>query len=116
MHRLLTRPMAAVATVFLTATAVIAQARERGDEYFGHMWGDGHMWGGGYGMGYGIFGGLMMVLLLVIIVVFVVIAMRWRIEPGAKKQSSAIEILQERLAKGEIDPKEYADRRKALEG
>ncbi|SPH24691.1 hypothetical protein DEA8626_03727 [Defluviimonas aquaemixtae] len=73
------------------------------------------MWGSGYGMGYGLFGGLMMVLFWVILLALVVIAVRWWMDQGAGKRSSALDILQERLAKGEIDPKEYAERKKALE-
>ncbi|OYX41975.1 MAG: hypothetical protein B7Z02_13930 [Rhodobacterales bacterium 32-67-9] len=73
------------------------------------------MWGGGYGMGYGLFGGLMMVLFWVILIALVVIAVRWWTDQGSGKRSSAIDILQERLARGEIDAKEYAERKKALE-
>ncbi|WP_264773749.1 SHOCT domain-containing protein [Defluviimonas salinarum] len=66
-------------------------------------------------MGYGLFGGLMMILFSVILIALVVIAVRWWMEQSPGKRSSALEILQERLAKGEIDAKEYAERKKALE-
>lgn len=112
MNDMLIRSMVAAGAFFPMANAATAQARERGEEYYGHMWGDGHMWGGGYG----IFGGLMMVLFWVILIALVVIAVRWWMEQGSGKRSSALEILQERLAKGEIDSKEYAERKKALEG
>ncbi len=115
MRDMTTRALAAAVAVLATARIASAQERERGGDFYGHMWGDGHMWGGGYGMGYGLFGGLMMVLLWVIIIGLIVIAVRWWTEQGTAKRSSALDILQERLAKGEIDPKEYAERKKALE-
>lgn len=100
---------AAVAAFLSTAKMAVAQDPGRGDGYYGHMW------GGGYGMGYGLFGGLMMVLVWVILIALVVIAVRWWTEQSSGKRSSAIDILQERLARGEIDAKEYAERKKALE-
>ncbi len=116
MNDMLIRTVVAAGAFFSMANAATAQARERGEDYFGHMWGNGHMSGSGYGMGYGIFGGLMMVLFWVVLIALVVIAVRWWMEQGSGKRSSALEILQERLAKGEIDSKEYAERKKALEG
>ncbi len=110
-----TRDLAAAVAVLAMARTASAQEGGRGDDFYGHMWGDGHMWGGGYGMGYGLVGGLMMVLFWVILIGLIVIAVRWWTEQGSSKRSSALEILQERLAKGEIDPKEYAERKKALD-
>lgn len=115
MREMTTIPFAAAVAVLATAGMASAQGRGEADGFYGHMWGDGHMWGGGYGMGYGLFGGLMMVLFWVILIGLIVIAVRWWMEQGSGKRSSALEILQERLARGEIDPKEYAERKKALE-
>jgi putative membrane protein len=108
------KPLAAVAVFHGMAGPLLAQA-SGGNEPYGRMWGGGHMWDGGYGMGYGFFGGLMMVLFWMILIAVVVIAVRWWMDQGSGKRSSAMDILQERLAKGEIDAKEYAERKKALE-
>lgn len=97
----------------LPGTAALAQNAPRGEGYYGHMWGDG------YGMGHGFFGAGMMVLFWIIIIVLAVLVARWLIERQGGGQAGgsapAIEILKQRLARGEIDPEEYAARRKALE-
>ena len=96
-------------------------------------WGPGMM--GGYGPGYGpgmmwagggwfhmLFGFLMMLLFLAVIVVLVVLGVRrlggfehspLRPGPGTG-QRTALEILKERLARGEIEIAEYEDRKRAL--
>lgn len=103
----------ALATL-LSGTAALAQNAPRGEGYYGHMWGDGHGM-----MGYGFFGAGMMVLFWIVIVVLAVLVARWLIERQGGGQAGgsapAIEILKQRLARGEIDPEEYAARRKALE-
>ncbi len=76
--------------------------------YYGHpmMWGEG----------YGFFGVGMMVVFWGVLIVLAVLAVRWLMERGpGRSQSTALDILKERLAKGEIDPDEYQARRKALE-
>ncbi len=93
----------------LAASAAYADIADGAVGYHSHMWGDG------YGMGYGIFGGFAMVLFWLIVIVAAVFAVRWFTENGSGKRSSALDILQERLAKGEIDAKEYAERKAALE-
>lgn len=82
------------------------------------------MWGsmgeyGGYGMGaYGLWGGLMMVLFWGIIIVLVVAAIRWltgdRHPHTHERANRALEILEERYARGEIDREEYLERRADL--
>ncbi|MBR9653603.1 SHOCT domain-containing protein [Thalassovita aquimarina] len=91
----------------LTATAALADVDGDWHGRYGHM-----MWGGGYG----IFGGLMMLLFWAVIIVGIVFAVRWLSE-GQKdgSRNDAMEILRQRLAKGEIDEDEYARRKKALE-
>lgn len=78
-------------------------------------WGDGYehmMWGGGYGM----FGGFMMLVFWGAIIATVVIAVRWFSERDAKQSNpGAIDILNARLANGEIDPEDYEVRRKILD-
>jgi putative membrane protein len=88
---------------------------ERGEGYFGpHI-----MWGGWFQM---FFGFLMMLLFLGIIVALVVVGVRWlgssehspfRHAPGPGAPSP-LDILKERLARGEIDVAEYEERRRAL--
>ena len=86
-------------------------------------------WGYGYGhpmMGYGwFFGPLFMILTIVLIVVAVVLVLRWLgiggpgagaagTEGAAGTRSDPLEILKERLARGEITPEEYEERKRVL--
>jgi putative membrane protein len=87
-----------------------------GDRY----WGPGMMWGGG-GMFHMFFGFLMMILFLAVLVGAVVLLVRWLSSsgnslfgPGGQSSRRALEILKERLAKGEIDVAEFEERRRAL--
>ena len=93
----------------LLATPVLAQTLPLRDGYYGHMWGDG------FGMGF--FGSGMMLLFWGVIIFLVVMAVRWVGDRGSagSTRGSAIDILKERLAKGEIEPEDYELRRKALE-
>jgi putative membrane protein len=88
---------------------------QRGDGY----WGPHMMWGGWFHM---FFGFLMMLLFLGILVGLVVLVVRWL---GSSEHSpfrqaprqgerGALDILKERLARGEIDVAEYEERRRAL--
>lgn len=75
------------------------------------MWGpwDGGWWGFGMGLG--------MLLFLALIVVGIVLLLRPIVgssEPR-RERSRAIEILDERFARGEIDRAEYEERRRVLE-
>ena len=81
-----------------------------------------HMWGGGGGW---FFGPVLMLLTLAAIAVFVVLLVRWLAggqrgfgnltAPDSPAGPSPVDILKERFARGEIDKKEYEDRRKVLE-
>lgn len=87
----------------------------------------GHHWRGG---GWSFFGGLMQLLFLALVVlgiIFLVQVLRSQHlgsprvfdMPGTKPtapqaQDAAMQILRERLAKGEIDPEDYEARRKVL--
>ncbi|MDX1609816.1 MAG: SHOCT domain-containing protein [Halofilum sp. (in: g-proteobacteria)] len=110
--RSIIRPVAACAGL-LGATPVFAN----GGQYDG--WDHhGMMWGGGAGW---IFGPIMMLLFLVIIVAAVVLVVRWLGDTGgggglsSRKSASALEILEERFARGEIDEEEFRKRKNALE-
>ncbi len=72
-----------------------------------------------WGWGYMIFGGLMMVVFWGGIILLIVLAVRWiggsltdRTPSPASK--SALDILDERFARGEIDGDEYEERKKVL--
>ena len=69
---------------------------------------------GDFGMGFGgIFMWLFWIIGIIIIVWAVVIVTGGRKEPSAK-QKTALDILKERYAKGEIDHQEFAQKRKDL--
>ncbi len=78
------------------------------------------MWDGGW---HGWFlGPLMMILFLAIAVAVVVLIVRWLGGTGhssaatpAPKQSSAVAILKDRFARGEIDKEEFENKRRILE-
>ena len=75
----------------------------------------GHMMTGSFG--HGILGIAVMILFWVGIIALIVLAVRRLTDNGSKtKQPSAFDILQERLAHGEIDTEEYQSRKAALEG
>lgn len=88
---------------------------------FGHH--GSHMWGGG-GPGW-FLGPFFMIFILAAIAVLVVLLVRWLVpgqsdlfsatRPGAPTGNNPVDILKERFAKGEIDKKEFEDRRKVLE-
>ena len=84
-----------------------------------------YMWDGGWGWGHMIFGPVMMIVFFGGIILLVVLAVRWLggtghgsghgMErgpgPGGK---SAVDILRERFARGEIDKAEFEERRRIL--
>jgi putative membrane protein len=79
------------------------------------------MMGNGYGYGFG-FGGLWMILFLVLIVAVVVLIARGaggaRWSPPAGKEAhhqSAMQILEERYARGEVNREEYLQIKRDLE-
>ena len=74
------------------------------------------MMGGGIGMGFG--GGFMWLFWILLILVIV-----WAVKAGGgtsnnptEKPKSALDILNERYAKGEIDQEEFEQKRKVLSG
>lgn len=82
------------------------------------MWGNmmAHM--GSYGWGHMLFGGLVMVLFWGGIIALIVSSMRGRNrnegEAVFQQRPTPLEFLQERYARGEIDKREYEERRKDL--
>ncbi len=79
--------------------------------------GHGPMWG--HGWGGMIFGPLVMIAFIALTVAVVVLVVRWLGGVGpaqGAKPKAALEILEERFARGEIDKDEFEDRRRALQG
>jgi putative membrane protein len=82
--------------------------------------GPGMMWDGG--LFHMFFGFLMMILFLAIVVGVIVLLVRWLggsehslFKPtGQTSRSAALDILKERLARGEIDVAEFEERKRAL--
>lgn len=75
-----------------------------------HMWG----WDGGWGVGWGLFS-LMHVLWWVLLVGGAILLFRAIVGPrGSRRRDSALDILRERYARGEIDEGEYHERARHL--
>ncbi len=102
---------ASVGAAALWPVMVIADTAGQG--FDGHL----HRWGGGGG----IFGPLLMILVLAIVIGLVVMIMRGLggSAPGhgshAGTRKTALDILKERYARGEIDKDEYEERRRVLD-
>jgi putative membrane protein len=102
--------LAAVLVGFLLPSLAIAGERYRGP---------GMMWDGG--VFHMFFGFLMMILFLAIVVGVVVLLVRWLggsehplFRPSGQPPRSPLDILKERLARGEIDVAEFEERKRAL--
>ncbi len=78
-----------------------------------------HMGGYGYDGGLMFLGPVFMLLLLAALVVGIIALLRWmNVKPGSESDgaASAMAMLNQRLAKGEIDAKEYSERKALLQG
>jgi len=96
----------------LVSVPALAQTSADRPEYwhYGWNWGWGHM----------IFGGFMMILFWGAVILMIVLAVRW-LGGGSSKRvglqlpgKRALDILQERFARGEIDKEEFEERRRVL--
>ena len=98
----------------LAATGGPALAQYRDYPYYGHM-----MWGGEGGGWF--MAPVMMLLFFVILIAVVVLLVKW-LWPGhtlghpGHNVKSAITILEERYARGEIDKEEFEEKKRALGG
>jgi putative membrane protein len=106
-------PIFGAALALATASAAAVPA----EPYYG--WGPQMMWGVGWGGM--IFAPFLMLLLLALVLVAVALLVRWL--AGAShapppqhvgSRPSAIDILKERFARGEIDKQEFEERRRVL--
>lgn len=92
-------------TTLVVANPAFAQGFDN-REWWMSNWGWGHM----------AFGGVVMVVFWGGIILLVVLLARGLGGRDAPSRQSPIDILQERFAKGEIDQKEYDERRRTLSG
>ena len=102
------------AAILAGAPGALAHAGPDGS--WGHS---GMPWGGGMGW---FMGPILMILLLVAAIAGAVLLVRWlggatesARDSSASADRSAIRILEERFARGEIDEEEFRQRKKALE-
>ena len=92
----------------------LAAAAQQAGEYPGY---GNHMWNGGW-LGW-IFGPLMMIVFIGVIVAVVMLVTRGlsgpaHHAPGPSSRPDPLDILKERFAHGEIDQKEFEERRRVL--
>lgn len=112
MQKRLARALALLAVAVPSMPALAQALGGRPDyQHYGWDWGWGHM----------IFGSLMMVLFWGGIILVVVLAVRWLGGSVAAKETagggtSALDVLDDRFARGEIDKAEYEERKRALSG
>ena len=113
----LIRSIRALSLAALAAAPIVLLSNAPAWAFYGPGAGHGaHMWDGGSGWGGGFFGPLPMILLVVAVVATVLYLFRRPENPSSAtvRPSSAIDILEERYARGEIDLEEFETRRRAL--
>ena len=69
-----------------------------------------------FGPGWGVVAGLLMVAFWVLLIVIIAGIVRSRSRGVGGRPSSALGVLEERYARGEISPQEFAERREVLRG
>ena len=103
----------------LSAAAIGAATLVVGSPALAQGFGDREWWFTNWGWGHMAVGGVMMIVFwggIVLLVALLVRALGWggRREAPPQGRQSPLEVLQERFAKGEIDQKEYDERRQVL--
>jgi len=100
--------------LLVTSLSVHAQSATAQADTWGGRWHDG------WGWGHMFFGSFMMLLFWGGLVILIVLAVRWmsagslRGGDGPAPGNRALDILDERYARGEIDKQEYEERRRLL--
>lgn len=109
------------AVLFIPAVAAWPAYAQPSQGYGGYGHGGymhGGSWGGGWGM---VLGPLAMLIFLAIATAVIVLIVRWlwgtgkAPHHGSPTSGSALDILKERFARGEIDAAEFEERRQVLE-
>ena len=103
------RQALALPALGLGSLPVYAQVAGEGPRFYHHGW--------DWGWGHMVFGGLMMLLFWGGIILLVVLGVRWLgrgPESGSRSRNTALEILEERFARGEIDKEEFEERKRTL--
>ena len=100
-------PLAAASMAFL------AEAQSYRDGF--------EIWQGAWGWSAMILSGLIMILFWAVVISLIVLLVRWMTGSGAAPEvkparSSAVDILEERYARGEINREEFEERRRVLLG
>jgi putative membrane protein len=104
--------LAPVASALLFPTIVLAQAAQPGPYRDGSDWGPWHMMGWGWGFGW-IFP-LFMIFMIVLCVFFMARMFAGHGHFHRDDTSSALQLLNERFAKGEISKEEFEEKRAIL--
>lgn len=100
------------ALLAMSGASSAAWAQQQGAPYYGP-----HMWNGGAWM---FMGPLMMIVFIAIVVAVIVLIVRWLGGPGhgaaphPPPGRTALDILKDRFARGEIDKEEFEERRRVL--
>jgi putative membrane protein len=118
MKRLSTKFAAAVPFAMSSASPAFAQTADSGRQFYHH--GSRMMWGGGPWGGHGmLIGPLFSLLVLIAIIALVIHLLRTfgfapNLHHAQRPANNALDILKERYARGEIDSKEFDERRRML--